>query len=175
MTLQNSTRQYKPLLMRMIVEEKRRKDDTMARKKIEFAWRDAPSTFHKADAQKCGEEMGDSPTPESVLAKAKDPTSELHKCFEWDDTKAAEKYRLTQARQIIQFIIIKETKKKEHQVRYFQISKEQQVYKPITFFLKNEDEYTVLLDRAKRELKGITERYSQLNELEEVFEAIARL
>lgn len=162
--------------MRMIAEEKTKKGEEMAKKKkIEFAWRDAPSCFHKADAQKCGEEMGDSPTPESVLEKAKDPTSELHKCFEWDDTKAAEKYRLTQARQMIQFIIIKETKKKEHQVRYFQISQEKQVYKPITFFLQNEDEYTVLLDRAKRELKGITERYSQLNELEEVFEAIARL
>ena len=142
---------------------------------MQFAWKDAPSCFHKADAQKCGEEMGDSPTPESVLEKAKDPNSELHKCFEWDDTKAAEKYRLVQARQMIQFIIIKDTKTKENQVRYYQISKEPQVYKPVTFFLENEDEYTVLLDRAKRELKGITERYSQLNELEEVFEAIARL
>ena len=145
------------------------------KKKIEFAWRDAPSCFHKADAQKCGEEMGNSPTPESLLEKAKDPTSELHKCFEWDDTKAAEKYRLVQARQMIQFIIIKDTKTKENQVRYFQISKEPQVYKPVTFFLENEDEYTTLLDRAKRELKAISERYSKLTELEEVLEAIARL
>ena len=54
--------------------------------------------FFKADAQKCYEEMGDSDiSPEEVLEKAKDKNSELHKCFEWDDTVAANKYRLQQA------------------------------------------------------------------------------
>lgn len=150
----------------------------MAKRKdtpMQYAWRQAPSCFHKADAQKVGEEIGDEPTPESVLAKAEDPNSELHKCFEWDDTVAAKKYRLIQARQVIQFLVIKGTEKKDTPVRAFQISSEPQVYRPTVFFLKNEDEYTKLLARAKAELKQITERYKQLTELEEVFEAIGRL
>ena len=150
----------------------------MAKKKetpMQYAWKQAPSNFRKADAQKVGEEIGDSATPEEVLAKAEDPNSELHKCFEWDDTVAAKKYRLMQARQVIQFLVIKGTEKNEHPVRAFQISSEPQVYRPTIFFVKNEDEYTKLLARAKAELKQISERYKQLAELEEVFEAIARL
>ena len=56
----------------------------------------------KADAAKVYKEIGtDNVTPESVLEKAKDKKSELHKCFDWDDKSAANKYRLQQARQII--------------------------------------------------------------------------
>lgn len=40
-------------------------------------------------------------TPEAVLADAADPTSVLHSCFEWDDSKAAHQYRLDQARGLI--------------------------------------------------------------------------
>ena len=56
----------------------------------------------KANAQKCYEEISklNRITPEDILNQAKDINSELHKCFEWDDTIAANKYRLQQARQV---------------------------------------------------------------------------
>jgi hypothetical protein len=41
---------------------------------------------------------------ETVVDVAKSPKSPLHACFEWDDTKAAHKYRLVQARTIIRSI-----------------------------------------------------------------------
>lgn len=62
----------------------------------------------KADAQKIGEELsqiGESITPENVVFKAKSKKSELHKCFEWDDSKAADEYRLVQAREIMRSIV----------------------------------------------------------------------
>lgn len=40
-------------------------------------------------------------TPSAVLAEARKKTSVLHRMFEWNDTKAAEKYRLFQARELI--------------------------------------------------------------------------
>jgi hypothetical protein len=39
--------------------------------------------------------------PSAVLAEARKKTSVLHRMFEWNDTKAAEKYRLFQARELI--------------------------------------------------------------------------
>lgn len=40
-------------------------------------------------------------TPDQVVADARKPTSPLHDEFEWDDSKAAQKYRLEQARGLI--------------------------------------------------------------------------
>lgn len=131
----------------------------------------------KADAAKVYQEIGtENVTPESVLEKARDKKSELHKCFEWDNKVAAEKYRLQQARQIIQLIVTVPDKKEEPPKRVFQISTERNTYQPMTFFMKNEDEANALLNRAKEELRAFQVRYASLKgELEEVFEAIDEL
>ena len=44
--------------------------------------------------------------PTTVLDYARDPASPLHKYFEWDDTEAAEQYRIDQARQLIRSVSI---------------------------------------------------------------------
>lgn len=131
----------------------------------------------KADAAKVYQEIGtENVTPESVLEKAKDKKSELHKCFDWDDKSAANKYRLQQARQIIQLIVTVPDKKEEPPKRVFQISTERNTYQPMTFFMKNEDEANALLNRAKEELRAFQVRYASLKgELEEVFEAIEKI
>lgn len=56
--------------------------------------------FFKADATKCASEIMEicdqmeSATPQQILEKARDESTELHKCFTWDDSIAAEKYRI---------------------------------------------------------------------------------
>ena len=142
---------------------------------MEYAWRQAPSLFHKVDPQKVGEEIGNAPTPESVLEKAKDPNTELHGCFEWDDTKAANKYRLIQARQVIQFLVIKGTEKSETPQRAFEITRETSVYAPVQLIVRDEDEYSALLAKAKAQLKQFADRYRRLSELEAVIEEIDAL
>jgi hypothetical protein len=145
---------------------------------IEVTWKQSASNFHKADAQKCYEEMGETDvTPEKVLEIARDENTELHKCFEWDDGKAAEKYRLSQARQIISFLIVKDDNAEEDDIpiRVFQISREKNTYQPIRTFVENQDEYKALLKRAMTELVNIRNRYKQLKELEDVFAAIDSL
>lgn len=128
---------------------------------------------YKADAQKVADEIGEnSITPQEVLEKAKDENSELHKCFEWNNDVAAEKYRLEQARKIIINLVYVPKKKEEQKVRCFQITSEKHVYQPTKHFLVQENEYQSLLKRAKAELENFKKRYATLSELETVFEAI---
>lgn len=43
-------------------------------------------------------------SPEIVVQSARDPASPLHSRFEWDDTKAAEEHRRSQARTLIRSV-----------------------------------------------------------------------
>jgi hypothetical protein len=63
------------------------------------------------DVQVAGDELdrikdanGGHLRPEYVLRDASSPDSPLHPCFEWDDSKAAEKYRREQAASLIRSI-----------------------------------------------------------------------
>ena len=78
-----------------------------------------PGLF-KADAQKVCEEilaLGDSVKPEQIVKAAEDERSELHKCFTWDDSAAANKWRLYEARQIVCQLIIEENKEERKDYR----------------------------------------------------------
>jgi len=67
--------------------------------------------FPKKDAQKIGEELENikakkNLTPNNVNWKRqKNKKSILHKYFEWDNSEAAEKYRLQQAKNIINHVV----------------------------------------------------------------------
>lgn len=142
-------------------------------------WRSGPCVF-KADAQKVADEIssiGLSVKPEEIVGKARDENTELHKCFEWDDNKAAEKYRLHQARQIVCHLIVKEVDDTEQkqEVRFFYKTDNWDGYKPVTYIMRNEDEYQKLLERALAELSAFKKKYSTLKELDGIFEAINAL
>lgn len=134
---------------------------------------------HKGNAEKCYRECEtlSEVTPENVLDKARDDSTELHKCFEWDNSIAGEKYRLIQARDVIRHFVIEYKKDEEEpqKIRTYQISTTTNQYKPTRVILQNHDEYAALLERAKDELRDIQRRYNTLAELEEVFAAIDAL
>jgi len=56
---------------------------------------------------------------DDVLNVAKDPTSVLHKHFQWDDDKAAESWRKHQARQLIQKVTVTIEKAPDVHIRAF--------------------------------------------------------
>lgn len=133
-----------------------------------------------ADAEKCYSEIEtlQNRTPQNVLDLARNENSELHKCFEWDDSKAAESYRLQQARNVIQHLVIKSdepTPEKSVAIRVYQISSVKNTYQPREFFIKHVDEYQKLLERAKAELQQFKNRYESIAELEDVITAINNL
>lgn len=138
------------------------------------------TVIFRADAQKCAEEITEicndigSATPQQILEKARDESTELHKCFTWDDTIAAEKYRLAQARQVVcklKIEIIEQEKQEPTPIRFF-YKTDKSGYKPTSFIVKHVDEYQFLLERALRELEAFKQKYKNIAELEAVFEAI---
>ena len=127
-------------------------------------------------------------TPELVLEDAKKKNSPLHSCFEWDDTEAANKYRLSQARDLIRsVIVVKQLDNKEIVVRDFvSIRVDHNNALTNNFFQKNATSYYVktadamsndvlrkyTVDMAFRELKAFIDKYKSLTELSDLFDNI---
>lgn len=132
----------------------------------------------KADAQKCYEEiqsLGDSYTTAEIVELAKDKTTELHKCFDWNNREAAEKWRLHQARLICCSLTVKVQDSPERPAvsyRVIQHDREDMAYKPVVLTVRNEEEYDRLLNQALAELNSFKLRYSKIVELQEVIDQI---
>lgn len=127
----------------------------------------------KADANKCYAEILELEriTPEKVLERAKDENSELHKCFEWNNDVAAEKYRTIQAGNVIRMLYIEPKSEDAPPVRVLSRTSDT-VYQPTRIFLTNTTEYEDLLKRALSELESFRKKYETLSELEQLFEQI---
>lgn len=135
---------------------------------------------YSADAQKVAEEIysiGSSATTAQILDKARDTNTELHKCFEWDDTKAAESWRRQQARMLVCNLVIKEENRpiQTPEIRLFFKTDENDGYKATTLIMQDKDEYQKLLANALKELTSFQRKYRSLSELENVFDAIEAL
>lgn len=127
----------------------------------------------KADANKVYSEMLEIKeiTPQSVLERARDEKSELHKCFEWNNNVAAEAYRKQQAGNIIRMLYVVPREEEAPTVRVLSRTSET-VYQPTRLFVKNQNEYEDLLKRALSELESFRKKYETLSELEQIFEQI---
>ena len=121
--------------------------------------------------------LGDSFSPEMIVAAARDESTELHKCFTWDDTIAAESWRKHQARMILaQLVIRTETKDNETvAVRVVASTNVRNEYTPTAMLVRSEQNYEDLLARAIKELKAFQQKYKIVAELREIFEAIDEL
>ncbi len=101
----------------------------------------------------------------------------LHSEFEWDDEKAAEGYRLSQARHIINCLCIKaeEAPNKEPIRAFFKIERNESNYNSLETILQSEDSYAVLLRTALSELKAFEKKYKQIKELARVFDELEKI
>jgi hypothetical protein len=137
------------------------------------------SLYKGVDAQKVAEEImsiGETATPTQIVEKARDEKSELHKCFEWNDAKAAMAYRLQQARTVVHVLVIEEEeppKENSAYIRRFECPEQGKGYKPIEVIFKCEDEYQQLLRQAYADLQAFKTKYARLTELREIIELIA--
>ena len=114
-------------------------------------------------------------TPELIVDASRAEDAPLHKCFEWNDAVAAEKYRCVQAGNIIRLLVTeKEDADKNHvEVRAFHYVK--RGYKPIDVILEDEDETEALLHKAYMELKAFRQKYKNLSALKPLFELVDKL
>lgn len=161
------------------------KQNMMAKKKntakIEYSIRWGTVKF-KGSAPRVYEEIydiGETATPQQIVDFARNnPESELHKCFDWDDEIAAEKWRKQQARIIVCNLVIE---KREDDVptgnvyRVIQENREAKAYQPAVFILNKPEEYEMLLTQAKKELESFKNRYQKIVELETIIRDIEDL
>jgi hypothetical protein len=142
----------------------------------EYSWTTGGFNY-KQDPNEVGKELeklGDELTPKNIVNLARNENSVLHEMFEWDDTVAAEQYRKQQANLIIQNlkITVIADDNTERKVKAFVTVKRNTVFEPIEKVVKDVDKYSLLLDKAYKELNGIKIKYRELQEIQDLLSDI---
>ena len=107
-------------------------------------------------------------TPQMIVESAMDETSPLHGQFDWDDESASYKYRLWQARSLVnKYRIVIQGKDVEafHSVRVLIEDKEQNVYMHTPKILSDKDMQQQILTTALQELNYWQDKYQTIQEL----------
>lgn len=151
-------------------------------------WKPDCAPLHKGqDPQKVAKELQSiideqgSATPRAIVEKARDTSTELNKCFTWDNNEAADKWRLQEARQLVCHLIIEvkddDSKGKPQTIRVFHKvdTSWDSGYKDIVHIVHNPTEYEALLKQAKNDFTALRKKYEMLTELEPIFELIDQL
>lgn len=147
--------------------------------KKKYSWRYG----HGVSAEEAGkvmekiEERDGVVTKESFLEESRPESSPTHNCFEWDDSVAAEAYRLEQARHCIndlQVTLISDDDKVDSTafVNVIAPKKENAEYKSIDVALEDEDHRKAVVENALAELSALKRKYNHLIELQGIFTAI---
>ena len=108
-------------------------------------------------------------TPHTLVEASRDVNAPLHNEFEWDDTVAAEKYRIEQARCIIRHLIIVRTDiqecRKSKDRAFVPTEPSGKAYVPLHEALSIETFKTNLLKAAKADAERFVLKYNRLEEL----------
>lgn len=114
-------------------------------------------------------------TPEVVVTEAQDPTSPLHQHFTWDDTEAAEKYRLAEAQALIRRYKIVVHKSPDEKVRVRAFSNvpdgDGSKYVPTEEAMADPARRQFVFEQATKELAQLRRKYEALIEFDEVLKA----
>lgn len=112
-------------------------------------------------------------TPPDVVNDARNHNSPLHAFFEWDDSAAAEEYRLHQARGLIRSVvaIYVDDEKPARRVNAFVHIPEPDAphYRSTDHALSVKKTRDMVLERAWREFQAWRNRYRDLREFSELF------
>lgn len=141
--------------------------------------------LYKIDPQAAGEylkqleDRDGAVIPSVLVEESQDKESLLYPCFGWDDNKAAEHYRIHQAKGVIRNIVVvyqKEEKEEPVAVRAFvhtcEADETAPKYISIETALSDEILTNRLLESAIRDLNEFRGKYKNLVELSKVFHII---
>jgi hypothetical protein len=115
--------------------------------------------------------------PQAVVDAARDKTSPLHNQFTWDDTEAAEQYRLQQARRLIRVTVrFLEPSEPSTTTRVFvSLSTDRKAgngYRVLADVMSDAKLRAQLLADAHRDMLAFRRKYAALSELADVFAAM---
>lgn len=165
-----------------------------------YAWRSGysyrvPANTVGSVLEKIEKEQG-AVTKEAFLEYSRNENSETHELFEWNDSTAAEKYRLIQAGKVITQLEVsveyaepvnKDINVEVHEAHHKPVSYsafvnvQKRATGVVASYMNTEkamsDEITrkQVLENAMQELRVFKRKYEQCKELAEIFEAIERL
>ena len=120
-------------------------------------------------------------SPKLVLNESRKETAPLHKVFEWNDSVAAEKYRLQQAGGIINnlVVVLDEYEHKEPVRAFVNVTNNAPTrsgeFISVVSAMQSEETRKVVLQNALRELKEFQKKYKDLGELAGIFNEIKKL
>ena len=115
--------------------------------------------------------------PQTVVDFARDPNTALHSRFTWDDSAAAERYRLWEARQVIRVAVFT-PKGSQEKVRAFvslRADRGEGGYRATVDVLSDAELRAKMLEEALDELQIFERKYRILSELSPVFAAASRV
>jgi hypothetical protein len=117
--------------------------------------------------------------PEQVVDYArKRKNSELHRCFEWEDSVAAERWRLEQAGSLIRAVIRVIPNPKGDPIRtraYVSLPVDRVMnlgYRTIEDVMSEPESEAQMLSALRAEMEALQNRYQTLEELIPIFEAV---
>lgn len=114
---------------------------------------------------------------EDVVAFARDPESALHACFDWEDSEAAEKWRLSQARAVIRLCVTVISEDVEPVRAFVSLPSDRTNgggYRSTRDVVNDEIRRGELLADAMARLQSIKRKYVHLQALRPVWDAIDR-
>jgi hypothetical protein len=118
-------------------------------------------------------------TPQLLVIEAKDKKSPLHKCFEWNDTKAADEHRISQARQILRMLVVRIESDDGKPVKYRAFispqSPDNTSYHTIKEVCEDEDLSESYQEQLKMELIAIKDKIKRFPIFKEVVQAIEKI
>ena len=110
-------------------------------------------------------------TPEVIVREASDKSSPLHSYFEWDDEKAGHRWRVQQARILLNNIQVKVVSDgEERQISVFEVTSSSEGYKSIDTFTREDVEYVKADIRSR--LKALNEKMKSYNHFDRVREHV---
>lgn len=118
-------------------------------------------------------------TPAAFLDRSRAEDSPTHSLFEWNDSKAAEKYRIEQSRQVIKslrVIYVDHSGEKVPVRAFVRASNNASVYENIYDALSDEVKKEIILKRLQDEVDSLILRNKHITELADILEtAVQRL
>lgn len=142
---------------------------------------------YKVSAQQAGEHIEEldrihgEVTPQILLDDSRPTDAVLHPCYEWDDSIAAEKYRLHQSKKIIGNLVIvsvsknKDDAEKETRVNAFVSIKERNEsasYRPTVMALSNSNMKAQVVKNAVAELRMFKAKYNGIVDFESIIKEV---
>jgi hypothetical protein len=136
---------------------------------LNYEWKPGVGIFTKYDAQQVGEELERIPVlkPQYVVEYAEQhKDTELYRCFEWNDAKAAKSWRKQQAGDILRMIVIVESIRENNKIRQIKIrafenandDADGSIYIPIKKALNDPAYRDCILESIRRGIEELSEK-----------------